>query len=224
MPTPSRDKWIIIGTAGTLMLGAVGLYLTYKKNNEASSSGGERTPPSEEVPPPLPPRPTLVAGDKVLLIGDSIGVGLEGPLRKELGQHGVYLDAVVKTGASIQSTKSVAPMGGQYALVLISLGTNDAARQNPLLEMPDAAELFGKLVGAKDIVWVYPPAFAGGTSPEKGKEAVEEIFRAYSISAAPITAASVMQDPSRLHPAPAGYLDMARQLTHVYLLLRSSSP
>lgn len=210
MPMETRDKWIIIGTAGTLILGGLGLYLSNRKKGDSEQEYAT-------VDTPVPAKPQIGAGEKVLLIGDSIGVGLESPLRKALGEHGVYLDAVVKSGASIRSLKSQAPFGGQYALVLVSLGTNDAAQANPSSEMPDAAEFFGKLVGARDVVWVYPPAFAGGTSPQAGKEAVEEIFRAYGISAAPITAASVMQDPSRLHPAPAGYADMAAQLAHVYL-------
>jgi lysophospholipase L1-like esterase len=201
-----KDTIMIIGTLGTIVLAsaaAFGAYRAYKKDNEPST--------------PTPPPAVLSAGDRVLLLGDSIGVGLEGPLRHELGQHGVTLDAIVKSGASIRSMKDRAPLGAQYALTLISLGTNDAAQADPSSEEQDATEMFGRLVGSNEIMWIYPPAFAGGTSPEKGKEAVEDIFRNFGISAVPIQAASVMQDPSRLHPAPAGYAQMAKDIAHVFL-------
>lgn len=112
--------------------------------------------------------PTLRAGDRVLLIGDSLAVGLTVPLRalaKEqgiafqgIGVVGTRIDQWAKSEALLQALKTFQP-----TVVLVSLGTNDAYMMSPpdvgTRQKPYMEELLTKIEAAspRAIVWITPP-------------------------------------------------------------------
>jgi len=114
--------------------------------------------------------PTLRAGDRVLLVGDSLAVGLTAPFGALCQDNGIAFQAIATVGTRIDQWASAEPLTQALAtfqptIVLISLGTNDAymvpspgqdigARQAPYLD-----ELLSKIEAARPraIVWVSPP-------------------------------------------------------------------
>jgi len=98
---------------------------------------------------------------RVLLVGDSLAVGLAGPLRT----LGINLDSSAVVGITIGYwlTTGAAKLHGALAakpgLILISLGTNDAyssATQERL--EADARKLLAQLVASgAAVVWIGPP-------------------------------------------------------------------
>lgn len=115
--------------------------------------------------------PTLRAGDRLLLVGDSLAVGLSTPLAALAKDHGLAFQAVAIVGTRIdqwaQSADLTAALASfQPTIVLISLGTNDAymmpsgstsigQRQAPYMEA-----LLSKIEAAhpRAIVWIEPPS------------------------------------------------------------------
>lgn len=114
--------------------------------------------------------PTLRASDRILLVGDSLAVGLSTPLSALAKDHGIAFQAIAIVGTRIdqwaQSADLTAMLSSfQPTIVLISLGTNDAymlpapgttigQRQAPYMEA-----LLTKIeaVHPRAIVWIEPP-------------------------------------------------------------------
>jgi len=114
--------------------------------------------------------PTLRKGDRVLLVGDSLAVGLSAPFGALCQESGIAFQALATVGTRIDQWAQSQPLSDALAafqptIVLISLGTNDAymlpspgqdigARQAPYME-----ELLSKIetAGPRAIVWISPP-------------------------------------------------------------------
>lgn len=199
-PNPlGRPELLALGGA-LLALGAV---LLYKSIMDAEAA--DTTPPSGPLLPP---------GGRVRLVGDSIGVGLAPQLAKMLEAQGYGFSARVKVGETITGLRNKVDASDADAdLVLVSLGSNDAAFANPRMEEPKLAELLQVLrsKGAR-VVLVMPPSFVGDLNARQA--AVLDMFGAAVVPSVAIEGnlPSVASDPMRLHPTPSGYAAYAAQI------------
>lgn len=122
-------------------------------------------------------RPLIKRGGRLLLIGDSLSVGLSPPIKSLALEGGVDFGFVGETGTRIDqwagSTAQGAKLDAMLAsfkptLVLISLGTNDEAlkkynasvdvlaKQKPYIE-----RLIAKIQAAgAEVAWIGPPALS----------------------------------------------------------------
>ena len=137
------------------------------------------------------PSPVLpeIRGARVLLIGDSLAVGMGPSLEKALASHGSasFLN-IARGGTNIKQwadadrpdgAKLEAALAAKPSLVIISLGTNDEASRKPSLKPPfgptfDVAtqrapaikKLLARIAGAgAEVVWLGPPTFAANLWP-----------------------------------------------------------
>lgn len=126
--------------------------------------------------------PPLVSGESVLLLGDSLGVGMSQHLANALAPAGVHLDAEAHVGWNAKQVRKAyeadASMVGDA--VVISLGSNDAAMMDPSVEAEDVAALVAtaRARGAKRVVWIVAPNFARSPPPPPATSAKQMAFRA----------------------------------------------
>jgi hypothetical protein len=158
----AKRAWVPWALGGLALGGVVlGVRALTKKPSPGSDGG---TGPASE------PLKLAKTGDKVVLVGDSIGQGLAKPLAAMLKQLGVTLvSADGKTPLVVKgvTVKGLLPVIKAHAsvlygahTVLVSLGSNDAAMQSPNVEV-QAAEDLVKLLGSTgaQVVWIVPPSF-----------------------------------------------------------------
>lgn len=153
-------------------------------------------------------RPKVSEKSRVLLIGDSMAVGLDPHMRELAGEAGVeaYAGRGI-TGSRIDQWARSAWLDSELesfrpTLVLVSLGTNDealsgdaAARQEPFLD-----ELLAKLhESGAEVVWISPP-----TLPFEG-HGVSELIESKVPFYFPSTSLEIPRSPDNLHPNAAGY-------------------
>lgn len=106
--------------------------------------------------------PRVKAGDRLLLIGDSLAVGLEPGSRGIAQGHGVAFDAEVKGGTRIaqwanSSQLKLTMTTFKPNVVLVSLGTNDAYYYlNQADVQPEVVKLVDVLRPAR-VLWIGPP-------------------------------------------------------------------
>lgn len=156
------------------------------------------------------PIPHLSPDTRVLLLGDSIGVGLASHLAKLL--PGPFTSRVL-TGRTAQGAISALAGDEQsYDIVLLSLGSNDALL---VPSRTDAAlrELVQQ-IGPERLVWIPPPGFSYGTTASpSGAAAFTTLIHELGVrmvSPSPVPPAP--DDPMRLHLAPSGYRAFAEQI------------
>lgn len=149
----------------------------------------------------------LRQGDRVLLLGDSLAVGLTPRLGKLAGAGGFEFGSAAKTGSTMQYWLHAAtePLAvAQPTLVLVSLGTNDAVTSQPLAELRaqrDALVRKLQAAGAR-VLWVGPPQLPARARPEV--RAMLEEWPAYFHSEdLPIP------QHDEIHSTPEGYADWA---------------
>jgi len=166
---------------------------------------------SVKHPPPMESAPLLSTGAPVLLLGDSIGVGIDAPLRALLLPAGHELISSVESGRSIRAQNGhglpAVPEGTRVAL--LSLGSNDT--NNPDAEESDLRALAAKLEKLEiRPYWILPPSFAKGTAAQKR---VINLFDRVGIPMLPVTKLpSVDSDPLGVHPTPTGYKEFAADI------------
>jgi len=153
-------------------------------------------------------RPKLTEKSRVLLIGDSMAVGLDPHMRELAGETGI--EAYAGRGITGSRIDQWARMGWldtelesfHPTLVLVSLGTNDealgagaVARQEPFVD-----ELLEKLHGSgAEIVWIGHPSlpFEENGVADLIESKVPFYFRS--------TELDIPRSPDGLHPNAAGY-------------------
>lgn len=127
-------------------------------------------PSSSHAPEPV--RKKLVAGMKILLIGDSLAQGLGPLLKKHAEAEGMSFRSMAKESTRIDqwaTNPAVDAMLAEYQpdVVFVSLGTNDeymggaaVKQQTPYLE-----KLLGKLgADGRRVVWIGPPSLPKPTN------------------------------------------------------------
>jgi lysophospholipase L1-like esterase len=157
-------------------------------------------------------RPKITDKTRLLLIGDSMAVGLNTHMRELAADEGVAAyDGKGIVGTRIDQWAHDGWLDDELAtfqptLILVSLGTNDEAMGPGAAEhqAPALEELLGKLRDSgAEIVWIGPPALPFA------RQGVSDMAR----SEAPYYFASETLDiprgPDGLHPTAAGYAGWA---------------
>ena len=160
-----------------------------------SSAANEDASP--DTPPPAKANPYAT----VLLLGDSIGVGIAPHLKPLV--PGTF-EARVKTGRTTQGAVS-ALQGDEstFDVVLLSLGSNDPAA------FPSALQALLQAVrsGTNAVYWLEPPGFTYNTtkSPAGAAAFAQAMHDAgvTMLAASPVPPAP--DDPMHLHLGPSGY-------------------
>lgn len=199
---PADINWQLLLSFGFLGLSALGAYMSWRSMMRAEQDA--------------PPRRILDPGESVLLLGDSIGVGLEKPLRHLLETYGSHFDSMVEVGTSAGSwAPRVSDADGGYDVILLSLGSNDIASG---VVVPSESQKLDELLshlrsrGAKTY-WIVPPSFR-----EEGLTNVQQDFTDLmgqkGLFPLPIQGPQqdVSKDPMRLHLTPQGYQAYAAQI------------
>jgi lysophospholipase L1-like esterase len=172
--------------------------------------------------------PTLRPGDRILLVGDSLAVGLSTPLGALAKDRGIAFSALATVGTRIdqwaqsQDLKD-ALASFQPTIVLISLGTNDAymmpppdvgVRQAPymdaLLTMIETgwthSDDYG--LGPRAIVWIAPPTLpdaAISIAPVRALIADQAALLHRRISIYPSDRLTLARGPDGIHPVVSAY-------------------
>lgn len=163
--------------------------------------------------------PRIRPGDRLLLFGDSLAVGLSPPLSQLARDNGVIYSSLGKVGSTIRdwagSTSLNRDLRQQLAqrpnVVLISLGTNDEFMSPQVaqaeLPMMDALLELVRASGA-DVGWVGPPKL-----PRAGNGIIRKIqakipknryFRSEDFE--------IPRAQDQLHPTVRGYCGWAGQI------------
>jgi len=174
-------------------------------------------------------QPRIRRGDRILLVGDSLAVGLAPHLAALAKDTGASFQALATVGTRIDQwadsdalTKALDAV--QPTLVLISLGTNDeylqgdaVARQRPYLEkLLQKIEQYSHKqdygLGPDAIVWIGPP-----TLPKPTVGIVAMVQEAAAglrprISYFPTQTLTIPRGPDHIHPTARGYAGWAGAL------------
>jgi hypothetical protein len=187
---------------------------------------------AQQLPPLIPRSPQLVPGDVVLLVGDSIGVGIAPPLKTILAQHGVILVSYAHQGDAAAATAAILQDRGvpdRQRIVLTSLGSNDAAGNKPeplssLKQIRDqAVTADGPIASATylPLWWLQPPSFLVPKDkvPAPATWQKQALFRAAVMDAkfdgpgiAPSPAVLAQLGADRIHLSPLGYKLYAQEI------------
>lgn len=158
---------------GVLIAAGLG-FLLLNAASSAGSAGSAGTrppvpvPPTPPPPPPPPPSIKVPAGSGVLLLGDSLAVGMTPKFKSLASADGYVPSSQTKTGTTIRYWKSNAPAAiAQFrpALVLVSLGTNDSVLSDPKSEDADLQALIQTIQASGALlVWIGPPTMPATTN------------------------------------------------------------
>lgn len=161
----------------------------------------------EKSLPESPKSPFLRAGDRVLLIGDSLAQGLSVPMKQLASEDQIAFLADGRQGTRIGQW-GVEPWLSQDlatfrpTLVLVSLGTNDMRMTDPNGERPALAALLLALRGLRAL-WIAPPTMP---FPDRGVRAMiadTEVPTFHSESL------SIPRGPDGIHPTASGFAGFA---------------
>lgn len=153
--------------------------------------------------------PGVKPGSRVLLIGDSIGVGIAPTLAASFAGAGDTFEARAFVGDTIQMG-AARPDYGNFDAVLYSYGSNDAVLADPKKELPALQALKERYKGALHF-WIVPPAFYARKSAKD--DAIREMFESEGFLEVRVhEPPDVSQDPMRLHLTPNGYKKFAAEI------------
>lgn len=111
-------------------------------------------------------RPKIGKKTRLLVVGDSLAVGLSPHFKSMSEERGIPFSSLAKVGTRIDQWASDVPLAERLrtfapTVVLISLGTNDEYGKTGQQQAPHIATLIAKIkaAGAKP-VWIGPPKLA----------------------------------------------------------------
>ena len=168
--------------------------------------------------------PRLRKGIRVLLIGDSLAVGMAPHFAALAKEAGVDFRSLAKTGTRIDQWASSAELAKlletyRPEMVLVSLGTNDSFMRGPDVVPKQQAhlELLVGLLGATEhIVWIGPPTLPNPPSPGIAKmiqDAAGGVL-APRFSYFHSERLQMPRGPDQLHPNVRGYAGWAGAVWH----------
>lgn len=158
---------------------------------------------------PAPSRPS-----RLLLIGDSLAVGLRAPLAALASSAGVPFEGHGTVNTRIDQWADNAKLADYLATfkpthVLVSLGTNDekvgtgwAAKEAPKLH----ALLDEIRHAGAEVLWIGPPSLPFS------RVGVSDMVRSLVPKYFPSEELQIERSPDRLHPTAAGYAAWAAQI------------
>ncbi len=198
-----RRLWIY---GGIVIAAGVGLVVVANASDVATPV---TVPPTPSVPPVQSKNRIVPGHSRVLLIGDSLAVGLTAPMKALASDDGVAFSAHGIVGSRIADWSSLLVVGQKDlavkpTIVLVSLGTNDEKMLVPTQEKSALAKLIATLraTGA-DIVWIAPPSMP---FPDRG---VPQMISATGVSVYPSATLSIPRGPDQIHPTAKGYAGWA---------------
>lgn len=175
--------------------------------------------------------PSVRPGRRVLLIGDSLAVGMAPHFKALAKELGAKFEALALSGTRIDEWAKSAKLEQvlqtfQPELVLISLGTNDEYMQGNVVPQQEKAldTLIKKIstytrnsdygLGPEWIVWIGPP-----TLPKASNGIVEMIRRASGgipgrFYYYPSDRLTIPRGPDKIHPTARGYAGWAGAIWH----------
>lgn len=163
------------------------------------------------------------AGQRVVLLGDSIGVGIAHPLEQSLADAGVGFSSQAVQGWTVAKVLAAYQASDATAdVAVLSVGSNDTALADPAKEADAAKDLVALCLarGARRILWVAPPNFQIDPPPPPATKAKQEVFHDLMDAASPqleviVPSADVVRQlgADRIHLPPAGYRLLASEIT-----------
>lgn len=164
----------------------------------------------------------IAAGQRVLLIGDSLSLGLASPLRTLARAEGVQFDSAGQSGSVLSqwggsgglNATLQQKLAANPTVVIVSLGTNDAylSPASAQAEVPQLDNLISQIQasGAK-LAWIGPPSLPpiyNNNRPDFG------ILNTIKGKVTPYFASDqyVFPRSDTLHPTGTGYADWAAKL------------
>jgi lysophospholipase L1-like esterase len=158
------------------------------------------------------PVPSIAASDRVLVVGDSLAVGMR-PGFLELGAGERIPTAVDARGGTVtrqwlsRGWLAAALEAHRPTLVLVSLGTNDTSGQ---ITADELARVAGELAAAcrargARVVWLLPPPMPWKT------DAIAQGLRQAGVTALEAPT-GLQRAPDRVHMTPDGYRAWARDV------------
>lgn len=158
--------------------------------------------------------PKLRAGSRLLLVGDSLAVGLSPYLRAIAADEHVPFESVARVGTTIadwaRSTPDHAAL--QQALdsfrptvVLVSLGTNDEYLSSAALDAEhDDLDRLVAMLRPYDVGWVGVPSL-----PKPGSNGAVDLVRSTGLPYFASQRLDLERAPDGIHPTAAGYAKWA---------------
>lgn len=117
------------------------------------------------------PKPLVVTGDSVWLLGDSLGVGIAPGLVERAGRIGAVVMSTTRVGAATLwgSVQAKGSAGNEKDLWLVVLGANDAATPTPSKSFRAWVRSIRDEANARNarLVWLIAPN--GGGLPSYGE-------------------------------------------------------
>jgi len=167
--------------------------------------------------------PRIRRGLRILLIGDSLGVGTAPHFAALAKEAGAEFKSIAITGSRIDqwaSSKELPKILASFQpdLVLVSLGTNDAYMRGPDVIAQQHAALLQLLevLRGRDIVWIGPPTLPAAATPgivpmiqdAAGTALAPRFFYFHS------ERLQIPRGPDHLHPTVRGYAGWAGAIWH----------
>lgn len=178
--------------------------------------------------------PRIRKGMRVLLIGDSLAVGMSPHFAALAKEAGADFKALAKSGTTLNAWSSSAELGAllksyQPDLVLVSLGTNDSAipgADAPAKQRVQLDKLLDLLttwprakdygLGPEHVVWIGPP-----TLPLPGSKAMTQMIQDSAGSGLSprfhyfhSERLQIPRGPDGIHPTARGYAGWAGAIWH----------
>jgi lysophospholipase L1-like esterase len=155
--------------------------------------------------------PSVPKGAKILLFGDSLALGLSAPMKKiaEGSGYDFASSGVVGSRTDQWEGKLTSLLATeQPSLVLVSLGTNDGAMNDPASQEVHFKNLADLLTAyGSDFVWIAPPSMPAHLKMGP----VRSLIWRYSPKVIDSAQMNFDRAPDGIHSSPAGYADWALQ-------------
>lgn len=159
--------------------------------------------------------PKILPGrSRLLLVGDSLAVGLAPPLRALSADARVTFDSIAKEGTRIDQWARSQVLADKLAqfqptLILVSLGTNDEYLPSAAPQEPHLHELLERLRKAAPVAWIGPP-----TLPKSASNGVTPMIKANVPRSHyfPSDSLQIPRGPDGIHPTARGYAGWAGAL------------
>jgi len=157
-------------------------------------------------------RPKLDENSRLMVVGDSLAVGMNPHFKELATAEGIPYVSLAKQGTRIDQWNQSAQLLltlDQFTptIVLVSLGTNDAYTSiTPESQMEAMDELIDKLASkGAEIVWIGAPALPDTYYGRHPSEEMLEAIRSQAPYYFDSHKLSIPRGPDELHPTSGGY-------------------